>query len=703
MTSRRTLLFFILIFLTFIITGSAVKSGAQQARSPEITDISVEALGENTEIQIYSNVPLSYTIYKPADPYRVVVELQDVGPGKFKDKIVVDRAGVMEIIPSKLEGLAMGTRLEITFTVPAEVQPVQKENALILAFENPEAGEIAVASDEEPEPLTDEEAEEPLKDAEVIEDIQISKSDDMVNVLISGDGKMYPEVFELDGNKLVVDIPNVSTDIEPPQAYEPPVLGIRLGAQNGKTRLVFDLAGSTKHNLTTKGNRVVLSFERPGAEVAEAVAVASSEDEGFAGSAGGGDQSRPFDSKEYVGERISLDFQDADLIHIFRLLSDVSGYNIVVNPKVKGKFSMKLTNVPWDQALDIILKNYALSKRVEDNIIRIAPTAELRQEEEELARAKEAQEKAGDLETVIYPINYAEVKDMEKAIKDAKILSKRGFVSYDERTSSLIIKDVEEKQEGHKIFIEELDRATPQVGIEARIVEVTTNFTRELGIQWGVLWKPSPQTTVGGSSLTESAGSSGNPLLVNLPAAVGIGAGGALGFGYIAAQDLRALDIQLSAMENSGNGKIISNPRIITLDNEEATIQQGKKIPYQTVSAEGTQTQFVDASLELTVTPHITPHGTIVMDIETKKNEADFSQTVGGVPTIDTNEAKSRVLINDGDTLVMGGVFKTAVAKSEAYVPVLGKIPILGWLFKTKKDVDTTSELLIFITPRIVR
>ncbi|MCK5512512.1 MAG: type IV pilus secretin PilQ, partial [Thermodesulfovibrionia bacterium] len=251
-----------------------------------------------------------------------------------------------------------------------------------------------------------------------------------------------------------------------------------------------------------------------------------------------------------------------------------------------------------------------------------------------------------------------------------------------------------------------IDKATPQVNIAAKIVEVAENFTEEFGIQWGILWKPpDSRTTIGGPSIPGGTGfNSGNPLLVNLPAAVAPGAGGALGLGYISASEVFALDLQLSAMESSGKGKIISNPKITTLDNIKAKIQQGQKIPYQSVDENGTpKTEFVDASLELTVTPHITPDNTIVMDLELKKNEADFSQTVGGVPVIDTNEADTEVLVKDGDTLVIGGIFKTTTTENLNAVPGLHKIPILGWLFKTEQVVETRRELLIFITPRIIK
>ncbi len=700
MTFRRTLLFFILIFTAYTILALNIKSEAQEPGTPEITGISVEEVNSTTEIHIDGSHPFSYTIYKPADPYRLVVELQGVNLGRFKEKVVIDRAGVMEIVPSKVEG-AENVRLDILLTVPAEVKPVSRGSALILAFYNLEAEDVVLASEGEPEPLADGE----IKKAGVIENIELSKSDDGVIVVISGDGKMYPEVFQLDSNKLVVDIPDVSTKVVSTKVYEPPVLGIRAGEMQGKTRIVFDLEDSAEHEISAKGKQVVLSFKIPKVETAEAEISAVKEEPREPASP------KAFTSKKYVGEKISLDFQDADLIHIFRLMADISGYNIIVSPQVKGKFSMKLTNVPWDQALDVILRNYGLSKAVEGNIIRIAPTTVITREEQEIARAKEAALRAGDLETKIYPINYADVDKLKTIIENIMQQSSTGggqvrsSVSTDERTSSLLIRDVEKMHEEYERVIKSIDSPTRQVGIEAKIVEVTTNFTRDLGIQWGVLWKPTPQTQVGGTGTGGSGIFSGNPLLVDLPAAVGAGAGGALGFGYVSAKDLRALDIQLSAMESSGKGRIISNPKIITMDNQQASIQQGKKIPYQeTAEGGGTTTAFVTAALELKVTPHITPDGTIVMDIETKKNEADFSQTsAGGAPTIDTNEATTQVLIRDGDTLVMGGIFKTNIAESTAGVPLLSKVPVLGWLFKKRNKINSTTELLIFITPRIIK
>ncbi len=736
MIFRKTLLLFLLILACLIIPFN--KSSAEpQVGVPEITGINVEKAGDFTEIQIESNFPVpSYTIYNPEDPYKVVVELQGVSPGNLKDKMVIDKAGVAEILISKVEGAVKTVRLDITLTVPADIKPLQKGKALVFAFRNPEAEEVAEApakelpvieAQKEPEPFAEKEEkhEEPaVAKARVIEDIELVKSADKVDVLIHGDGSMSPKVFEIEGNKLIVDIPDVTTKIDFYKAYELPVTGIRIGKHSDKTRIVFDLVESVKYDVSTEDKQIRVSFEKPQVKVAKAEEAPAPEKSQLIQDkteipaseksrliqdkeAAAAHEPAPFITKEYTGEKISIDFQDADLIHIFRLIADVSGYNIVVSPQVKGKFSMKLINVPWDQALDIILRNYGLSRAVEGKIIRIAPTSDIAQEEENIAKAKEAALKSGDLETRIYKLNYAEVDKIEKVIKDAKIMSQRGYLSIDKRTSTVVLRDVPNIHSEFEQLIKSLDLPTPQVNVEAKIVEVSTNFTKDIGVKWGMLWQPADsRTTIGDPSKFTSTihgGSTfitGNPAMVNLPAA---GALGTIGVGYISAANNFALNLQLSAMESSGKGKVISNPRITTLDNQEAKIQQGKKISYPTTSSsEGTKTEFIDANLELTVIPHITPDGTIVMKIEVKKNEPDFSRGLDK-PDITTNEAKTQVLIKNGDTLVIGGLFKTSTSKKQNAVPGFSKIPILGWLFKENKDVEDVSELLIFITPRVVK
>jgi type IV pilus assembly protein PilQ len=699
MTYRKFGFFLISVFLTYGILGAGVQSGAQ--KSGKITDIAVQEVDSTTEISIESSAPFSYTVYRPADPYRFIVEMQDIAQGEFTGNMMIDRAGVMEIIPSAAEGAQAGVKLEIILSVPADIKPVQKYNTLLLSFYNPESGKrIASAG-------MGEGAELSKRDAKNIEDIDLIRSDGKVALVIRGDGNLHPSTFQPADTRLIVDIPDVAAKVESLRMYDPPVMGIRVGQQPDKTRIVIDLAPSTQYDLTSGEQEIKLTFtalEKPETKVAK-VKRADLQRE----SAGTVlPEAAYFKSKKYLGEIISLDIQDAPLSKIFGIIAEISGYNIILSPQVQDqRVFIKLDNVPWDQALDVILRNYGLSKSVEGTIVRIAPTSVIAQEEELIARAKEAKMKSGDLETRMYPVDFADLGTLQDLIEDMREEAgtggaDRGSVSIDPRTNTLIITDVAQMHDEYEKVIRDLDTPTRQVSIEAKIVEVSRNFTQELGIQWGLLAQPTPQTQIGGFQ-GETGFFNDTPFLVNLPAAAGAGAGGSVAFGYIAANSLRALDIQLSAMESSGNGKIISNPKIITLDNEEASISQGQQIPYQSVSAEGTQTQFVSASLELDVTPHITPTGTIVMDISTKKNEADFANSVQGVPSINTNEAESRVLVNNGDTLVMGGILKSDFSNSQAYVPMLGRIPILGRLFRTERDTDNTSELLIFVTPRVIK
>jgi type IV pilus assembly protein PilQ len=595
MIIKRSFIFLI----AFIACGFPIfssQSTGQPVAGSEITSIDVHDSDGTTEIEIKSSAPFKYTIYKQSDPYHVIVDLQDTGFGTFKEKLSVDKEGVLEISPVVDPNRPNIARLEIALTVPADIEPVYSDGSLILAFDNPDAGVMA-----ELEPYMEETQEE-----EPVDEYAAAPSETTDE---------YESVWE----------------------------------------------------------------------------------------------------EKYVGEKINIDFQGAELTHVFRLISDISGYNIVVSPDVKGKFSMRLADVPWDQALDVILRNYSLSKTVEGNIVRIAPTSVLAKEEEEIARAKESQEKAGDLVTRVYPINYADVVEIKKSIDDAKILTKRGFISTDVRTSSVIIKDVGRKHVEYESLIDALDIPTPQVNIDAKIVEVRQQSTKELGIQWGMLWEPpDSRTTItgdpllaGGSSPRISSTDSGGtttpmPWMVNLPAIVGAGKGGHFGLGYINAAGLFAIDMQLSALESTGKAKVISNPKITTSDNEEAKIMQGEKIPYQTISESGTQTQFMEAFLELIVTPHITPEGTVVMKLAAKKNEADFTRQVLGVPTISIKEVKTQVLINSNDTLVIGGIFTSDTTKNVEAIPGFSEIPILGRLFQKKIDLEEKNELLIFITPRIV-
>jgi type IV pilus assembly protein PilQ len=370
-----------------------------------------------------------------------------------------------------------------------------------------------------------------------------------------------------------------------------------------------------------------------------------------------------------------------------------------------------MTDVPWDQALDVILKINGLAQDRSGNIIRVAPLEKFTAERQERLKAQITEVQAEPLVTRIVPANYALVKDLRPNLE--KLLSKRGTIIIDDRTNTMIITDTQKSLEDVLALIEKLDRPTPQVLIEARIVESSRNFTRELGIQLGLAFSqitnrtfPNRVDVRGGVPATNTGGltppTAPANFLLDLPAAVMLGQGGAIGFS-LASIGGAVLDAQLSALESSGHGKIISSPKIATLDNTEAQIKSGRKVPYSTVSAEGTKVEFVDASITLKVKPHVTPDNYISMKITATKDEADFANAVNNTPSIITREANTDMLVKDGDTVVIGGLYKRTIQSSRAGIPGLSSLPVIGGLFRKERENDDSDELLIFLTPRIIR
>jgi type IV pilus assembly protein PilQ len=425
----------------------------------------------------------------------------------------------------------------------------------------------------------------------------------------------------------------------------------------------------------------------------------------------------------FTGRRIDLDLKDADIHNILRLLSDVGQVNIVTSDDVKGTVTTRMRDVPWDQALDVILKSKGLGMQRDGNLIRVAPQAVLEKEmEQEVARAKAAVE-LRPLETRLVPLSYADGAQILPRIQE--VMSPRGRVSVDARTNQLIVTDVASNIALAEDLVRNLDTQTPQVLIEARIVEANTTFSRDIGIQWGGntinsvstgnptgITFPSTVGVAGGATdnatptaglqLANSGAASPN-FVVNMPAAVGTGSGGALGITLGSVNGNVNINLRLSSLENTGWVKIVSAPKIMTLDNIEASIEQGVAIPVSVVSAAGTNTQFVDAKLNLTVKPHVTNEGSILMNVLIMRNEPDFVNTAAnGTPTIQKKQARSEMLVRDGDTAVIGGIYTRNSGLSYTKVPWFADIPILGWLFKNRRETDNRTELLIFITPRII-
>jgi len=412
----------------------------------------------------------------------------------------------------------------------------------------------------------------------------------------------------------------------------------------------------------------------------------------------------------FTGFPISLDFQGADLRAVLRTFAEISGLNIVIDPSIQGTVDVALRDVPWDQALDIILRANRLGYSVDGTIVRIVPLAVLAQEEAERQKLAEAQALAGELQTRTFTLSYARADQVQPLITTT-VLSQRGSITTDVRTNTLIVTDLTERLTRAQDLITALDRPEPQVEIEARIVQTNRDFARRLGIQWGFNGRAAPELgntlplafpnqvqaggRTGGTQGPEAAPTGVNMGVSPATSAVGLALG--------AVNGSFNLDVALSALERSGQGRLLSTPRVTTQNNIEAQITQGVQIPIQTVANNTVTVTFRDAALTLLVTPQITASNTVIMRITVENASPDFSRSINGIPPIDTQRALTSVLVNNGETTVIGGIYVSREQSVQDRTPGLYRVPLLGWLFQRNEVTDESRELLIFITPRIMR
>ena len=412
--------------------------------------------------------------------------------------------------------------------------------------------------------------------------------------------------------------------------------------------------------------------------------------------------------KVYRGRRISLDFKDANVGNILRLIAEVSDLNIIAGEEVAGNVTIRMVDVPWDQALDVVLLTKGLGFLRIGNILRIAPIDVLQREEEARLKERRAKEKLEDLVVKLQPVNYANVGEVGGLVK--RLLSPRGTVNVDGRTSTLIIKDIPTVIQEATALVKAIDTATPQVLIEAKIVEASLDFSRSLGARWGFGWNAlgsrggAQDLRLGDGSNSVVPGSGGGGLqqsnfVVANPISAAIGT---LTLGLLGLDDHLQLDLQIQAAENKNKGKVISAPRVVTLDNREAVIQQGVAIAFVAEDGDSINTSFVDAVLELRVRPHITADKSIIMQIKVSRNAPQLSDASGDVVGISKNETKTEALVRDGQTMVLGGIYTVDKGRGHTKMPFLADIPILGVAFRNSTHTDIRRELLVFVTPRIV-
>jgi type IV pilus assembly protein PilQ len=594
--------------------------------------------------------------------------------------------------------------------------------------------------------------------AQTLTRIDVQRGTDDIRVVISGDGKLAHEVTRLDERRLMIDIPGVASAIHKPviSVNHQILKQVRLGYHTDKVRVVLDLAGKAAYSVEPQGaNLIVTLREGAGTDMGadthlnpgEAVETIESDNSvrplaqadaapwvvqrtmatvlrsstkfhvrpvQMTSEADGGEKSTPKEDlvvgeTRYIGRRISLDFQQADISNVLRLIAEVSGFNIVIGEGVKSKVTMKLVSVPWDQALDMILKMNGLGKIRQSNILWIDSLANIAKQQNEEAQAKDAKMKAEELVDRVFYIRNLPAMELMTSLR--QYLGPRGLMQFSPGTNALVVRDTESKIGVMKQLVDGLDLEVPQVQIEARIVQADTTYSRSLGVQWGV--QNVNQLSNGGvanfkTGVTGPFGDQVSNFLVNLPATVG-GLTSTPGVGFtIGKTDGALLDMRLSAGELLGLSKVIAAPKVTTLDKREAKISQGESIPFQTTSLQGTQTTFVDANLELNVTPQITSRDPkevgkqIMMKVRATRNAVGARSNPAG-PSIDRRETNTQVIIRDGETMVVGGVFIDSQRNNVTGIPYLSRVPVLGWLFKQKTEDVAKQELLIFLTPSIVK
>lgn len=651
--------------------------------------VEVVPSGLGTEVRIAGDGEFRYSTFVLEDPHRFVIDLQGVINNSPRSTVTVARPDLDRVRVAQFKPMPQPVARVVFDLAERTVPQIERDDrGLLVRFGTaaPAAPAIAAAetaptgsgaeNDRQVAALGGSEAGAQDEDLELGEEVEVEETPATMAALDPQQPAAEPEaeaevVITGSEDQPVTATVVVEEDQEPAQPLAPAPTAA---------------GGPSISDLDLYRNKEV-AIEQP----ADAAAGTQS----FSPQSVGGTDRR------YVGEPITFSLRDADLVETLRAFAVISGLNMVVQPGVRGTVTVQLEDVPWDQAFELILKTNDLGYELEGNVMRIAPTNMLQQEAVQRQQLEQARALSVPLLTVIKRLSYANAGQVSSLLQArGGVLSQRGSVIIDGRTNTLIIKELPAVMDTVIAVIENLDIAEPQVMIEARIVETRKNFTRTLGIAWSIDGVASPQT--------------GNPTGVVFPGTVdGDGGvnlitGGSNGLINLALGTLAGtfnLDIALQAAENEGLVNILSAPKVATLNNEQAEIQSGFQIPIQTVSNNTVSVQFVNATLRLQVTPQVTAEGTILMDVNIQKRQPQFALQVAGATAapISTQEARTRVIVRDGGTTVIGGIYEVTTDEGEDRVPGLANIPILGYLFKNHRRSDQNSELLIFITPRVVR
>ncbi len=678
------------------------------AQDSQLEDIKVVALpGQQVQLELQMSgavpEPLSFTI---DDPARIALDLPGTGLNMDRRRTNVGIGPLSSVVTAEAGGRTRVV-LNMDRLVPYETRVSGNSIIILLGLED-RAVQTASFSGGRPT------SSRPDTGSRDIENIDFRRSPDGAGRIMVTLGNPNTAIdLRQQGNLVLVDFKNTSLPDELLRRmdvvdFATPVSSVDTLKVGNDTRLIIAARGDFEEVAYQSDNVFTV-------EISEVVV----DEDAFV----------PEIERVYTGERMSLNFQDIETRAVLQLLADTSGLNIVVSDTVQGNVTLRLQNVPWDQALDIVLRTKGLDMREQGNVIMVAPADEIaareRQELETYAQRQELE----PLRAEFVQVNYAKAADLAglmAASGENSILSDRGSVAVDERTNTLLVQDTEESLADIRRLVAILDIPIRQVLIEARIVVVNDDYAKELGARFGVTFVDSfgsggLVTTTGGSAgagvIVDSAltniQATGQPFPVQAPSItdrfnVNLPVTSPAGRVAMAILDNDfIIDLELSALQAEGRGEIISTPRVITANQKQASIEQGVEIPFQESSSSGaTTTQFKKAVLRLLVTPQITPDDRVIMDLQVNQDSVGEnvpSATGGFVPTIDTREVITQVLVNDGETVVLGGIYETEVREVVSQVPVLGSIPIIGRLFRSTIDESNKSELLIFVTPRILR
>jgi type IV pilus assembly protein PilQ len=657
------------LFLT-VTAASVLASAAGRAAgasSPRLTAISSRVHSDGASLVIEATAPVPYVTTRH-DPLTVFVDFRNVTADGMANSVATSvRSPIAGVDVEPVESMgAPASRVRIVLTQPVEYRVRSERNTIVLDFDKPKPAPYVVPAVRSkngvaaPVPALARE-ETPARDP--IAALGLDKA-----------RTAAPEPLE--------------HKADPPAA--PPLLQARSltpkleGSPAPAAAAAGQAAGSATVRPTTPPPQQPIGEQRAGA-------------------------------RRYTGHPISLDFQGADLRSVLRVFAEESGLNIVIDPAVQGTVDVALHDVPWDQALDIILRANKLGYIVDGTIVRIAPLSVLADEESQRRKLGDEQALAGELRVMTKTLSYAKGEELQ-ALLTKSTLSQRGTVQVDPRTNTIIVTDLADRLSMASDLITTLDKPQPQVEIEARIVQANKNYTRALGVSWGFLGRVDPAL---GNTTNQAFPNSGNlggrtggvqgpngNTAAAIPNSVNLGVPGAtsaVGLALGSVNGAFNLDVALSALETAGNLRVLSTPRVSTQNNGEAEITQGVQIPIQTVANNTVTVSFKDAALTLKVTPQITSAGTVIMKISLENAQPDFSRAVNGIPPINTQRANTTVLVNDGQTTVIGGIYVSQEQTANDRTPGISRIPILGWLFQRNRVDDTSQELLIFITPKIIK